>query len=460
MTELGLREILKSPILFAMSILNIKPMTYQAQILEDDSEKILIVGGRQIGKSTMLAIKALWTAFVMPAQEILIIAPTERQAKVIYDKIYEMIGKNEFLLQHTRKYTIQDTHFDNGSSIRCLTAGKTGEFARGYAATMIIFDEAAFIPEAVFISIEPSMAVRGRQLILSGTPYGKRGRFWEIYSTQSMKKGNREWQLYKILSKQNPHMRPGFLEQEKATRSAIEFAQEYEAEFIDEVGLYFPLNLIMENAKDYVYSFPRQKEIDTRYILGVDIARLGQDSTAFVVVERKATGERRVIWAETGSKMKTTDTASRIEEIVTNYPIDMTYLDITGVGAGVLDILGQKQVPYIKGIGFTPSTKEQIYSALKVALEKHTMELNANDSAFLYQFTSYTAKYDVTGKLRISKNDEMHDDLVDALSLTFADEKHFEISVLREVNDYIDADIKQIIEENHWAVLGRFGEPI
>ena len=99
-------KILRSPTLFAMKILGITPLRYQAGFLEDDSDKILVVGGRQIGKSTMLALKAIWTAFIKPNEDILILAPTFRQSKIVYERI---IKRRNILICYAGKLFLKPT---------------------------------------------------------------------------------------------------------------------------------------------------------------------------------------------------------------------------------------------------------------------------------------------------------------------------------------------------------------
>ena len=455
-TQTEIATILKSPTLFAIKFLNIEPFEYQAEILEDEHPRMLIVGGRQIGKSLTLAIKALWNAFVKPNQDILIIAPTQRQSQVIYDKIFDIIYKNDFIRSYTTKFTLSETKFQNGSVIRCLTSGLTGEYVRGYAATMIIYDEAAFIPDEVFIALEPSLAVKGRQAIMSSTPYGKRGTFWNIYSHEIANRTNL-WNIYKIKSIQNPLITKEFLEMARNSRTPVQFAQEFEGEFIDDTGLFFPFNLVLACAKDYNYSFPLTKSLDDRWILGVDVARMGMDETAFVVVEKSQDGSRKVIWSETRSNTKITDVAARIRDILSGHDIDIVYIDKSGVGAGVLDVLESMDITdRIKGVEFSPTIREEIYSALKISMERGSLILNANDNKFLYQFNSFTASYGKDSKLRIVKSNDIHDDLVDALAITFRDDDVFTVSVFNEINELLDKQGREIqnVRDGNWSVIG------
>lgn len=448
--------ILRSPTLFAIHILGIKPFPYQAEILEDDSEQIVIVAGRQSGKSMTLAIKALWTAFVKPNEDILILAPTQKQAQIIYDVIYGMISKSDLFKGHIKKFTMSETIFDNESHIRCLTVGKSGTFARGYSATMLIFDEAAFIPEEVFVSLEPAFAVRGKQMILSSTPYGKRGFFWQIYSQHLLNKDSKT-KVHRFKSEENRILKKDFLIQERQRMTEVQFRQEYEAEFIDEVGLYFPIELVMRCAQDYEYGFPTEKEEGTRLIVGVDVARVGEDETAFVVVQKVPDGISKVIYAETHSQFKITDTAQFILRWLNTYSIDMVFIDMTGVGAGVVDILEQNFSHKVKGITFTAQSKSDMYSSIKIAMETNKLVVNRADTKFLYQFSGFTGKYDITGKLRITKSEIEHDDLVDALALTFSDDALYNVMPISNFNDYLNAD-KSKEDIVKWEVLKWTGD--
>jgi hypothetical protein len=122
----------KEPEKFVRLLCGIELAKYQRDILLDESKRIILNSGRQVGKSTIVSLKALWRAFCHPRQEILVLGPTERQAKIVFDKIYETIYLNEILMSETVKLTINEIRFKNGSVIRCLPAGKTGEYIRGF----------------------------------------------------------------------------------------------------------------------------------------------------------------------------------------------------------------------------------------------------------------------------------------------------------------------------------------
>ena len=454
------QTILKSPTLFMWKMLGIKPLPFQVEILEDDSKNVIIVGGRQIGKSLTLAAKALWNAFVKTDQDIIIVAQNLRQAKVVFDHIYRYVSTNILIKKHTRKLTITEIKFDNNSIIRCLPAGRTGEGIRGFTATMIIFDEAAFIPDEVFVSLEPSLGVKGSQAIYSSTPYGKRGYFYQLYATEMAKnQAHRDFSIYVVPTTKNPYFSKQLLDRERQIKTPLQFTQEYEAQFVDESGLFFPFSLIFSCAEDYEYRFPADISSDEKYYLGLDVAYSGEDDTAITILREFANGNRMVQYVETISKSSVPELVGKIINMSKSIKFERIYVDKTGVGAGIYDLLRTSLGSVVYGVEFTEHNRDTMYGNLRLALEQKTIKLNRNDTKFLYQFSSYTAKYDVIGKLRLSKDVNIHDDLVDSLAVTFIDKGGGTIKVVDMGLDFSlkpNLDTRPFIKDAKWFVIGDF----
>ncbi len=411
-------KILRSPTLFAMKILGITPLRYQAGFLEDDSDKILVVGGRQIGKSTMLALKAIWTAFIKPNEDILILAPTFRQSKIVYERIMEMIGRTEFLFKRTVKFNLEETKFDNSSVIRCLTAGNSGEYVRGFSATVIIFDEASLIPDQVFMALEPAMAVRGSQLIMSGTPYGKRGYFYNEWANNEISK---KWSTYRIPTNKNPLVKAEYLQTMKNSMTGVEYAQEFEAEFIDQVGRFYSPELIIANSIEYEYELKTDDTNEYDYYAGVDVGSVGSDETALVLIRIPKDIKKnkfRVVWAEGIQYKDLTLISKELVRKLSTVSVKSIFVDATGVGRGVVDMLTEVFGGKVEAIAMQGEEREKAYTTLKLLLERKEIELNVNDAKLRHQFGSYQIKQKDTGGIRITKEEAFHDDLVDALVLS------------------------------------------
>ena len=453
-----LLSIFASPSLFMWKMLDIKPLPYQVELLEDFNRNILVVGGRQIGKSLTLSAKALWTAFVKKDQDILIIASTLRQAKIVFDHIYRYVSNNSLINAHTKKLTITEIRFDNGSVIRCLPSGRSGEGIRGFSATMVIFDESAFIPDEVFIAVEPALGVKGSQVIYSSTPYGKRGFFYNIYAEQmSRNPAHREFSIYQIKSEENPYFSKEFLEKEKRLKTSAQFAQEYEATFVDESGMFFPFTLVYNCVDDYDYNFPRKTEAGEKLYVGVDVAYSGEDESAIVMVKEFSDGKRQVQYVETIAESSVVNLVGRIINLSKSSQIYAIYVDKTGVGAGVYDMLKSSLGSIVRGVEFTEHNRERMYGNLRMYMENKLLKLSRFDDKMLYQFSSYTSKYDITGKLRIVKDINIHDDLVDALAIVFLDAGGDDVKVLdigMDLRFSGNLDNRPFVDKRSWFVLG------
>jgi hypothetical protein len=165
------------PVAFAVS-LGIIPDEWQVEVLASDHPRKILCCGRQTGKSTVAAILALHKALTQPGSVVLVVAPGERQAKLLFSKalsLYRQAGHP--LPAHSERRT--GLELSNGSIIEALPAVE--RTTRGYSVDLLIVDEAAAVPEMDYHGILPALiATRGEQVLLS-TPRGKRGFFWEIW---------------------------------------------------------------------------------------------------------------------------------------------------------------------------------------------------------------------------------------------------------------------------------------
>ena len=289
MKKSDFEKFLRSPTLFAIHVLKIRPFKYQVKILEDENKRILMVCGRGVGKTTVLAIKALWNAFVKPEYEVLIVAPTLRQSRIMYETIRKLIYKNKYI-HRKANVTLHETRFDNESVIRIVPVGEKGDIARGFHPDMLIFDEAAFMPDEAILAIEPSVLPKDGIIIYSSTPYGMNNRFYELYRLH-----RNDWSVYQIPSWECPLAKADFLEEMRKSMPEVHFMQEYGAQFVSEVGMLYPYNLVLNNAKDYEYL----EMYDKPCVMGVDVSGGGQDEHAIVIVREdefvdlKVLGDRR-----------------------------------------------------------------------------------------------------------------------------------------------------------------------
>jgi hypothetical protein len=82
------------PVEFAVA-LGIEPDDWQVEVLARDHPRKILCCGRQTGKSTVAAVLAIHRALTCPGSTVLVVAPGERQAKLLFSKakrLYEQAG--------------------------------------------------------------------------------------------------------------------------------------------------------------------------------------------------------------------------------------------------------------------------------------------------------------------------------------------------------------------------------
>ena len=140
--------------------------------------------GRQVGKSTVIGLKSAKFALENANKLIMVISKTERQAGLLFSKI--LFNINQLSRISIKKGKDRPTKhkivLKNGSTIHCLPAGDTGFGIMGFTIDLLIADEAAFIPEEVWNSIIPALAITRGSIWLLSTPYIKEGYYFECFS--------------------------------------------------------------------------------------------------------------------------------------------------------------------------------------------------------------------------------------------------------------------------------------
>jgi hypothetical protein len=218
------------PVAFAVSV-GIIPDEWQVEVLASDHPRKVLCCGRQTGKSTVGAVLAVHKALTKPGATVLVVAPGERQAKLLFSKarrLYELAGHP--LPAHSERRT--GLELSNGSIIEALPAVE--RTTRGYSVDLLVVDEAAAVPDMDYHGILPALiATQGEQVLLS-TPRGKRGFFHEIWHDDVT-----NWQRVMVRCNEVARIRPEDLEVFRATMPEQFFRQEFYCEWLETEGSLF-----------------------------------------------------------------------------------------------------------------------------------------------------------------------------------------------------------------------------
>jgi len=309
---------------------------WQKKVLETEGD-IVLRSGRQVGKSTIISIKAGEYAVNHSNKTILIISAVERQANLLFEKCLGYISDNHknSIKKGVDRPTKHIIKLKNGSRIYSLPTGLTGYGIRGYTIDVLIADEAAFIPENVWQAVTPMLAVTKGNMILLSTPFGREGFFYDCFN-------NPKFTTFHISSLDCPRADKEFIERERQRMTKNQFAQEYEGLFVDELRRFFSDSVINQCAVlEKGLPIPKGDRF-----LGVDIARMGDDQSVLlpvvktsVISSNGAELRLRQIGMLITEKTRLTETIALIksDDLSANYR--NIYIDDGGVGAGVFDVL-------------------------------------------------------------------------------------------------------------------------
>src|SRR5215204_4205084 len=203
--------------------LGIVPDAWQEDLLRSGSDRVLLNCCRQSGKSTMSGLIALHRALYHPGSLILCLAPALRQSQELFGKVagfYRDLGRPVSPLGE-RKLSLE---LENGS--RIVTLPGTDKTIRGFSGvSLLIVDEASRVADELYFAVRPMLAVSGGALLMLTTPYGKRGVFYEEWTSGA------GWERYEVPAEECPRISPQFLDEERDALPSWVYRQEYECSF-------------------------------------------------------------------------------------------------------------------------------------------------------------------------------------------------------------------------------------
>jgi len=415
------KQIVNNPTLFAKKILGFNPLSYQEEFLQSckDNNRIVGIWSRQSGKTTTLAAYVCWHAVKFPNEEVIIISPTQTQSDRLFNKIRFFMQSNDWTKDLITRLQSDFMSLENNTTIKSLPVGPYGTTILGHSASLIILEESGSIKDSIISEVVLPMgaAKPNLKIIQIGTPKGK-NHFYEAFVSPRYKVHQYS---YEIPLKEGLYTEE-YIEEQKDDLNELQFKTEYCAEFIEDIDAYFKQELISSCVEDY--QLDNQKHPDEEFSIGVDLARMGEDKSTFIVLGRNMlTNKIRVVMMEETHKKLLTDAIGRVKILFDFWKPRLVWLDSTGLGAGPGDILREALGGKVMPLTFTQKSKQDIYSNLKGWMEKGLVTL-PNHRRLLYELADLRYKIHSTGQMSIHHSEKGHDDYPDALALAIYTWKH------------------------------------
>ena len=372
--------------------------------MRDKSKRIVVCAGRQTGKSTIIAAKALHFAVTNPKVTVLIVSSTLRQSMLMFDKILSYVDSSPLIKKSVKYRSRTRIRFSNGSMIIALPCGRYGHSLRGHTAHLVIMDEAAFMPEEVISNvILPMISTTDGYAWMLSTPWDQDHIFWKAYESDS-------WSKHHWSTDMNPLVTKEFLEEQKKLIGEERFMIEYMAIPVEEKSSYFPMKLLRSCCEDYEIKPMRGG------VAGYDPG--GKDSQAAFIVLKKKGDKIYVVYQKAERGRRYTDFNVEIADFHKRYPLSKLYVDMTGLGNPIIEhleeLLGKN---IVEGITLTDRKKEEVFTNLKLMFEQKKIMLPNDDYALLNALNAVTYERTRSGGYRFGQRKGTYDDLAYALAL-------------------------------------------
>lgn len=429
------------PAQFVQDVFGVTPEPFQAEALEALAAKgrVSIRSGHGVGKSALDAWAVIWFLCTRFPCKVPCTAPTKHQLEdVLHPEIAMWLGRMPVPLAQSFEIKADKLSL-KGAPAESFAAFRTGnkanpEALQGFHSENLLFvlDEASGIDDVVFEVAEGALSTRDAFVLMTGNPTRTSGYFYD--SHHSMRS---HWHTMRVPCSASSMAAPEYIERMKRWG---EDSNIYRVRVLgdfphaDEDAV-IPLEWVEAAVDREVEPVPGKRA------WGLDVARFGDARTALAKRYNNVLEEPIKAWRNKDT-MQTAGLLLYEYENAPNKPDDI-YIDVIGIGAGVVDRAKEHGLP-VTGINVAeqPSISGQ-YARYRDELWFHGREWFESrdcripdDADLIGELT--TVKYDVTpsGKLQVVSKEQMRrdrvrtgdstvsPDLADAFLLTFAQSRY------------------------------------
>jgi phage FluMu gp28-like protein len=406
---------------FAKLLFNFAPKDYQAKLLKDDSKRIVVRWSRQAGKTTCIALRAIWFALTHDKTLTLIVAPSLRQSMIMSDRIADFLGglppKYKRLITKLQRTTVR---FSNGSRIVALP--NSPQLLRGYTANQCITDEANFFEDdqLVFYSVlYPMLSTTDGILIASSTPWSKDSVFYQMCQSSEFKQ--HVCTCNEVV--ESGLVKQSFMDEMKAQLPFERFQREFMAEFVEDIDAWLTQSLIVSCIDSSLQPYDFQDQPKGEFYLGVDF---GKEMDFSVVLAVQKTGSTLQVVHVHRFPLKTeyASVIGYVKSLLDRWrEVRAVYADVTGVGNYIVEDMFRSGIQNVNGITFTVQSKEEMATIMREKMRNGEVKLYYIP-ATKREDVDLTAelnieKYELmkTGHLRFSHPEGGHDDVFWSMAL-------------------------------------------
>lgn len=422
----------KNPVLFAREVLLFEPDDWQKEALMDlaKNRRVSIKSGQGVGKTGIEAVAFLWFLTCFPYPRVVATAPTRQQLHdVLWSEVAKWMAKSPLLskiLKWTKTYV-----YMVGQEKRWFAVARTAtkaENMQGFHEDNMLFivDEASGVADPIMEAILGTLSGINNKLLLCGNPTKASGTFYDSHT--------RDQKLYcchTVSSEDSPRTNKESIQLliKKYGYDSNVVRVRVRGLFPKEDADVFIASELVEQCSRKIFELKDQSPF---VILGVDVARFGDDET---IIVRNLQGKISLQKKYRGQDlMKTVGWIVReyhkIEEEAPDYKGKIYInLDDTGLGGGVTDRLREVKkeqklnrmviIPINAAERIEIDTKEgkeaakyyddlmtHMWAVLRDLLEQKQVELE-DDAELFGQISCRKYTMASNGKLKLESKKEM-----------------------------------------------------
>ena len=377
----------------------IKPLWYQTPIIDalSDTQHKYITAclSRRIGKSIVAKNMAVKWA-LSSVCTIGYITPTgDLSRKFIRELCTKLNGSGAI-----KNSSIVDKYiqFTNGSIMYFMSA-ESGDSNRGNGYKYLIYDEAAFIGEDVYMSVFKPMELQASKVLSISTPNGAKGFFYERFSYGNDKTDkHKRYISYMCTLEECGLYDKDTIQEIKDSSTRMVYQQEYMCVFVNGgISCFGDIDKMVLKS---------EAEQNTKLFAGIDFSGDGSDETVLTIVNSKYEMVLQKCY-----KIGNSESIDDMSEILNRYKVFFCYAESNSMGAISIDYM-KKNFKKVEGYATTNESKREYVENVICNFEHNIGGIIDNDNTKL-QFNSFVMKYTPTKKITYSNiSDNIHDDRV------------------------------------------------
>ena len=426
------------PVAFAREVAGIEPDEWQVELLDAVAapaiRRISVRSGHGVGKSTGVALAAVWHVLMRVPSKTVVTAPTSSQ---LFDACFaEMKNVAKRLkppfdnLLELKSDRIELKSHPESTFISCRTSrAEQPEALAGVhsPSVLLIADEASGIPSSVFEAASGSMSGHSATTILTGNPTRNTGFFYDTHNRL-----RDDWYTMHVSCVDSPRVSEDFVEDMK--RRYGEDSPAYHVRVLgnfppSEEDTVIPVSLI-----EHAMANDIKVHEDTIAIWGLDVARQGGDAS--VLCKRQGPVIHPLtVWRNLDLMQLTGAVKAEYDAMPPSKRPAEIIVDSNGFGAGVLDRLRELGLP-ARGLNVSEramakdtylNLRAELWFKMKMYLEGMDVSLPRDDALYAelaaprYHFTS-AGKLQVESKDSMKKRGVASPDRADAVALSLAND--------------------------------------